>query len=767
MIAKDIPTIIIILLSSILLQCLYSCSDDTTLNNSGDTTNDGVEISLPLSLSVLPMSSDDPQSRATGYEVATDDEKKITDFWLIEYNEKGVRVGLPRYFEVEGDALTSYSLDEINIIVPREDDQKYTCVIIANTRDNTFFSEQNRAKFSTLNALRNVDKDVTNQEDLFKPAEGRYLLMSGWKHITKDTRDLNFDLVRNVSKVRVRLTDFPDDKLVAKYFQWCDVPFGKLFPHGTNANYKQKVSRNWRQHDDFDTLRSENGYDYYIPCNSWIPEDISDTPDNGPTVRDEDPTYFDIVCRLNSDKTDPNDVPIDDRELYKFSIYPSKDKEKQFNFKPNHYYEIEVSIKDIPDPDKDPFFNKLGYTDLRGANCYIIDTNAKDIFKLHLDQINKFWGQYNGKNLLDNDPDNENNEWVAEVIWQDTDVRIFDFSFAEDEDSEKDLTKFDGSGNTYFTFCPSHSGTGNVIVGVRKRVPENKIPPRNKREYFWSWHIWITDYKPDEHPAEWSRTPNGYTDVYKYPVTGGNVQLYSNYIWDVPVKNILTDRFMMDRNLGAWSATKEDGYKTFGFYYQRGRKDPFPIANSSIQKVYDIDGNEIEVFNGAETMIVEMEQATIAEGVKYPYKLFQPDYTSQWCYDSKAGNFDNGWLNYNVDSYTEKSIFDPCPPGWMLPPREAYGANGSINAYDTFSSQASGEQYEPYGISFYLYTSSSEKIWYPLNAIRLQGTSVGYYWTAPPKGSCVFNFQDATIGGSFTANVNVAGVRCISDPSYK
>ncbi|MDE5856875.1 MAG: hypothetical protein K2H32_00725, partial [Muribaculaceae bacterium] len=536
------------------------------------------------------MSSDDPQSRATGYEAATDDEKKITDFWLIEYNEKGVRVGLPRYFEVEGDALTSYSLDEINIIVPREDDQKYTCVIIANTRDNTFFSEQNRAKFSTLNALRNVDKDVTNQEDLFKPAEGRYLLMSGWKHITKDTRDLNFDLVRNVSKVRVRLTAFPDDKLLPKYFQWCDVPFGKVFPHGTNVNYKQKVSRNWRQHTDFDDIRKESGYVYYIPCNSWIPEKISGESDNGMTFRDEDPTYFDIVCHLNNENFKPGEAPIDEHALYKFSIYPSKDKTKQFNFKPNHYYEIEVSIKDIPGSEN-PFFNKLGYTDLRGANCYIVDPNSKDIFKLHLDQINKFWGQYNGKNLLDEDPTNENNEWVAEVIWQDTPVRILDFSFAEDEDSEEDLKKFEGHGNSYFTFCPTKNGTGNVIIGVRKRVPENEIPAPDKREYFWSWHIWITDYKPDEHPDKWTTSFNEWlSDKYVYPVTGGEVHTYLNTIWEATTYNIIKHRFMMDRNLGAWSANPDDGYHTFGFYYQRGRKDPFPIANSEIQKVYDIDG---------------------------------------------------------------------------------------------------------------------------------------------------------------------------------
>ncbi|MDE6270947.1 MAG: hypothetical protein K2M12_08875, partial [Muribaculaceae bacterium] len=204
MTTKDIHATIIILLGLILLPCLYSCADQQPLYDYGDDQVDGVEISVPLSLSVEPIRSGDPQSRAVEYVEASDDEKKITDFWIIEYNELGVRVGKPRYFEVEGEALTSYSLDEVNIIVPREEGQKYTCVLIANARDSTMFSESNRAKFSTLDALRNFDKDVTNQEDLYKPEENRFLLMSGWIHITKDTRKLDFDLVRNVSKVRVR-----------------------------------------------------------------------------------------------------------------------------------------------------------------------------------------------------------------------------------------------------------------------------------------------------------------------------------------------------------------------------------------------------------------------------------------------------------------------------------------------------------------------------------------------------------------------------------
>ena len=60
----------------------------------------------------------------------------------------------------------------------------------------------------------------------------------------------------------------------------------------------------------------------------------------------------------------------------------------------------------------------------------------------------------------------------------------------------------------------------------------------------------------------------------------------------------------MDRNLGAASgkATKvaEEAIKTYGVYFQFGRKDPFPAAgvmtrtsDADIVPVYDASGNKI------------------------------------------------------------------------------------------------------------------------------------------------------------------------------
>lgn len=264
----------VLLTGAVVISCLSSCIDELLYDNGG--AFDGEEVSVPLSLTVKPMESRNPATRAIEYIEATDDEKKIHDFWLIEYHENGTRIGLPRYFSEESGNLP----EDIKIIIPRRDEDTFTCVMIANTNNPTLFNADNTARYSTLDDLRRFDPVVHNNEDSFRPADGKYLMMSGWTTITRDpaTHSLSFDLIRNVCKVNVRLTAFDDKNLVYKFFQWKDVPCGKVFPHG-NVDYSQNFSPDWIQHEESDTTANalkrvdlERGLDFYIPCNVWLPE---------------------------------------------------------------------------------------------------------------------------------------------------------------------------------------------------------------------------------------------------------------------------------------------------------------------------------------------------------------------------------------------------------------------------------------------------------------------------------------------------------------
>lgn len=250
---------------------LTSCVDDLLYDDSFFNPEDGELISVPLSFSVEPIASVNPETRAVdGFIDATPDEKRVHDFWIIQYHENGVRAGLPRFYTQETDEKGNVTKDlptDLNVLIPREgrDKDEYTVVLIANSNDPDLFSKDNTARYSTLDDLRRFDLTTHNQQHVFEPGpdHNKFLLMSGWTYIRRDesTHTLNFNLIRNVCKVNIKLNeDFPDDILVYKYFQWRDVPLGKAFPHG-HIDYKQLVSRDWKQHEDDDPKETQKRKD--------------------------------------------------------------------------------------------------------------------------------------------------------------------------------------------------------------------------------------------------------------------------------------------------------------------------------------------------------------------------------------------------------------------------------------------------------------------------------------------------------------------------
>ncbi len=126
----------------------------------------------------------------------------------------------------------------------------------------------------------------------------------------------------------------------------------------------------------------------------------------------------------------------------------------------------------------------------------------------------------------------------------------------------------------------------------------------------WSWHIWMTDMPED--------------------------QTYKNGAGTV-----------MDRNLGATSASKTDGQKTYGLYYQWGRKDPFVGRDASLSI--------------KSTVFPELGKNSLKQ-------------SSAW-----ANQNPNTFVRYNgewistIDDYRwnsadgGKTINDPCPNGYRVP----------------------------------------------------------------------------------------------------
>ena len=130
----------------------------------------------------------------------------------------------------------------------------------------------------------------------------------------------------------------------------------------------------------------------------------------------------------------------------------------------------------------------------------------------------------------------------------------------------------------------------------------------------WSWHIWVTGYNPS--------TTN---------------ETYNTRVW-------------MDRNLGA--KTKDKGASAYGLYYQWGRKDPFPagVFTGSIMST----GNFLNTSGSV----------SVDTAISTPMTYYYAGSANDW---NSVFN-DNLWNSSN-DS---KTVYDPCPDGWRVPPSTDY-----------------------------------------------------------------------------------------------
>lgn len=163
----------------------------------------------------------------------------------------------------------------------------------------------------------------------------------------------------------------------------------------------------------------------------------------------------------------------------------------------------------------------------------------------------------------------------------------------------------------------------------------------------WSWHIWAVAYDP----LSTART-------------------YS------------TGAVFMDRNLGAETTSLSD-VRSKGMYYQWGRKDPFiyPASNKKTDNyepatVACLEGYEFKAPGFYATLPIPEINYTIQWSIEHPTVVMVGNPNSaSWSSPLNP----NLWGNYtdgsNASTINHKTIYDPCPPGWRVPHKEAWDKN--------------------------------------------------------------------------------------------
>lgn len=177
---------------------------------------------------------------------------------------------------------------------------------------------------------------------------------------------------------------------------------------------------------------------------------------------------------------------------------------------------------------------------------------------------------------------------TAEILWE-------TYNTASEVTPNSVIASVEIDGSKVRFSMPEHPLSGNAVIAVRDA--EGVI--------LWSWHIWVSDFDPD-----------------------AKAQTY------------ISGAVMMDRNLGALNVTMGDE-KSFGLYYQWGRKDPFPGATKSWVSAYTSTNAKSYADTADDYEFTVQNPATVISG----------------------GSWNDSEDLWNAG----KTIYDPCPAGWRVP----------------------------------------------------------------------------------------------------
>lgn len=168
---------------------------------------------------------------------------------------------------------------------------------------------------------------------------------------------------------------------------------------------------------------------------------------------------------------------------------------------------------------------------------------------------------------------------------------------------------------------------GYIVFSTgEKYIPGNALiaAADKNNSILWSWHIWVTDADLE-----------------------GLKHTYAN-----------NAGVMMDRNLGALSATASDPL-TIGLFYQWGRKDPF-LASASLEEPVEM-ASDYSWPKPKEVFIDSKNHSLVEYSVQNPTTFIS---SGTGLRDWQA--IYEGDINPNLWE-KNKTIYDPCPPGWKVP----------------------------------------------------------------------------------------------------
>lgn len=275
---------------------------------------------------------------------------------------------------------------------------------------------------------------------------------------------------------------------------------------------------------------------------------------------------------------------------------------------------------------------------------------------------------------------------------------------------------------------------------------DNVNPDDPSAKILWSWHIWK--------PA---------TEVMDFQ--------YQKYVDNTGVAKTADNYLMMDRNLGAIATTR---FAAWGLFYQWGRKDPFPgpagFNETEPGNIYGslYAGGAVKTFNGGYTIPAVKSDATtgtINYGIQYPGAFIYQGPNYDWLQTKDNNLWGTPWLDGGTGSYNKnpgtKSIYDPCPPGYRVPPQDTWSLQTVAGSW------SNGMTMDKLG-----------SFWFPAAGLRYGSSNVGklanspgngYYWSSSTYSSTgayggILYFSSGNVYPlNYDSRADGLSVRCVSE----
>jgi hypothetical protein len=251
--------------------------------------------------------------------------------------------------------------------------------------------------------------------------------------------------------------------------------------------------------------------------------------------------------------------------------------------------------------------------------------------------------------------------------------------------------------NIGFTVATSVPGNAVLALQARKVFFDGTWENRTNITYgewetLWTWHIWMTDEVYRNQGVENGQSLDTYYINGTESGSGDHIATLQDYTTPATTYKILpvnlgwvpdNDNFGRYKSRKVWikliqstsnqetivtitQHARQELYTGTGTVYQWGRPTAFPAVRTlagTVRTIRDIDNKDIT------SKFVLAQSTNGGDAIANPYGVLQWETNPNSWFDVNSSDYVNGNAMWNSG---KKTVYDPCPPGFRVPPADVF-----------------------------------------------------------------------------------------------